>query len=81
MSLIPQFKNIHVENINCNGAKIALKINGLPESLVKNITIKDSKIISNNLMDVVNCENIILDNTTIITPNKTYNFANEVINK
>jgi polygalacturonase len=38
----PTFKNIHLQNINCTGAKSAIKLAGLPRGEnLKNITFKD----------------------------------------
>ena len=77
---LPVFKNIILENINCNNASIGLKVNGIKDSPIKDMTIKNSKIIAENSMNVLNCKNIHLENTIIITPEQTFEFLNDVIN-
>lgn len=38
----PVFKNFYIDNVQCNGAATAIKINGIPESNVTNVVIKHS---------------------------------------
>jgi polygalacturonase len=42
----PQFKNIYIANVACNGAKRAMLFNGLPEMNVSNINISNVTITS-----------------------------------
>ncbi len=78
---VPEFKDIYLENINCNGAKIALKVNGLKELPIHDIVIKDSKFISEKSMDLSLCDNIVLKNTVIITPDEVLSFDLEIFKK
>jgi len=78
---VPEFKDIYLENINCNGAKIALKVNGLKELPIHDIVIKDSKFISEKSMDLSLCDNIVLKNTMIITPDEVLSFDLETFKK
>lgn len=43
----PQFKDIHISNVTCNGAERAMFFNGLPEMNISNIHISDVQIASN----------------------------------
>jgi polygalacturonase len=65
MDDVPEFKNIIVDNIVCNGSEIALKIVGLEELPIHDITITNSKIAATNGISTVNCKNIKLDNVEL----------------
>ncbi|MBO5711212.1 MAG: glycoside hydrolase family 28 protein [Acholeplasmatales bacterium] len=62
MDDVPEFKNITVDNVVCNGSEIALKVVGLEELPIHDITITNSKIAATNGISTVNCKNIKLDN-------------------
>lgn len=62
---VPEFKNIYIENINCDSSKIALKIEGLKEKKIHDIYIKDSKIFAEKDLSLSLCENIKIINTYI----------------
>lgn len=71
---IPEFKNILMDNIICKGAKIALKVNGLPELPIHDITLKNSYIVADKDLDLKLCENINLENVVIdAKESKVYN--------
>lgn len=65
----PSFRDIHVKNITCNGAQRALYFNGLPEMPVKNITLDDVIIASDEPGELVYCENIKMKNVEITAKN------------
>ena len=69
---VPEFKNITLENINCNNSEVALKVLGLPELPIHDITLKDSYIKANKDLDLKLCKNIILENTKIETSESKY---------
>ncbi len=73
---IPEFKNITLENIICQDCDTALKILGLPELPIHDITLKDVTIKANKGLDLNLCENINLVNTKLIIDGKE-----EVLNK
>ncbi len=77
---VPEFKDIYLEDINCNGAKIAISVTGLKELPIHDITIKNSKFIADEAMKLALCKNIVLENTTIITEKETLEFENKVLN-
>ena len=75
---IPEFKNIHLENIICNNSNTAIKINGLELLPIHDITIKNSSFYANKSLDLKLCKNIILDNVEITTKEKRALYKNEV---
>ncbi len=79
---IPEMKNIFLDNIICNGAKIALKINGLKQLPIHDITLSNSYLSCNELYNLSLCENIKLVNTTLVNANTNEKiiFKNEIFN-
>lgn len=63
----PQFRNIHISNVYCNGAKKAIFIRGLPEMHVKNIKIENSVFQSDNGVDIQEASGITLNNVKIFS--------------
>jgi polygalacturonase len=61
----PQFKDIHIENLVCSGAKNAITLQGLPEMPLQDITMKNVLISSQNSGSVVDAEKIIFDNVQV----------------
>ncbi|MEN9908515.1 MAG: hypothetical protein RLZZ540_1664 [Bacteroidota bacterium] len=62
---IPVFRNIHLKNIDIKGAKKAISVAGLKESIVENITLKNVHITAENAGNIAYSNNWILDNVTI----------------
>ena len=58
----PEFRDFYMENIYCNGAKIAIAVNGLPEMNVKNIQITNAGFISEQGISINDANQIILKN-------------------
>ena len=63
----PQFRNIYVKNVTCNGAEKAIFIRGLPEMNVNNILLKDMVIRAKEGLDITEGTKIILQNIKFIT--------------
>lgn len=59
---IPEFKNIKIENVECLGAKMGLKILGLPNKFIHDISISNSNFYTDKDIDLMYSENINLDN-------------------
>lgn len=76
----PIFQNINIDNISCDKAKMALKINGLPSLNVKDIKISNSTICANKGIDLKNCQNISLINTNIEEDGINKLYENEIFN-
>ncbi len=61
----PQFQNIHISNVYCNGAKKAIFIRGIPEMHVKNILIENSVLQSEQGVDIQEASGIKLKNVSV----------------
>ncbi len=62
----PTFKNIHIRNITCKGAKEAINIKGLPEKAAERIFIENVNINAKYGFYADNMANSLLRNVTII---------------
>lgn len=65
----PQFRDIHIENILCRGAKKAIVLQGLPEMAIRGIALKNVTITSQQGVEVTDAENISFENVRV--ENKT----------
>ena len=65
----PQFRDIHLENITCRGAKNAIVLEGLPEMPIRDISLKNVSITSQLGVSVTDAENISFENVRV--ENKT----------
>jgi polygalacturonase len=65
----PQFKDIHIENIVCRGAKNAIVLEGLPEMPLRDISLKNVSITSQFGVSVVDAVGITFGNVQV--ENKT----------
>ena len=63
----PQFRNIFLKNIVCNGAAKAIFVRGLPEMNIKNIVMENMVLQSNEGLDMTEASGIILKNVHLIT--------------
>jgi len=64
----PQFKNIYIDNVVCNGADKAIFVRGLPEMSIKNINLSNIIVKANKGIDIQEGENITLKNISIDVP-------------
>lgn len=78
---IPEFKDIFMENIFCNGAKVGIKINGLEQLPIHDLTFKNIMINSEKSMDLTLCNNIKLENVLINTLDENLFYESEVISE
>ena len=62
---IPCFRNISIKDLYCNGAKQAMKFNGLSEFPINDILFKNIYIIANNVSEFNETKNIIQENVNI----------------
>jgi polygalacturonase len=65
----PQFRDIHIENVICRGARNAIVLQGLPEMLLRDFTLKNVSITSQQGISVTDAENITFENVRV--ENKT----------
>lgn len=76
---VPEFKNIYLEDIVCQGAKIAIKINGLKQLPIHHLYFKNVSISANQGLDLSLCEDIHLDHVAITLPDQIIKFENEIL--
>lgn len=62
----PQFKNIYIKNVVCDGAEKALFIRGLPEMNIHSIYLENMTISSKKGIECSEAKNISLKNVTIL---------------
>jgi len=65
----PQFRDIHIDNVLCRGAKNAIVLQGLPEMPLRNISLKNVSMSSQLGVSVMDADNITFDNVRV--ENKT----------
>ena len=65
----PQFKNIFIKNVVCDGAEKAIFIRGLPEMNIHDIHLENINIISKKGMECSEAKNISLKNVKLVTEN------------
>jgi polygalacturonase len=63
----PQFQNIYVNNVVCNGAEKAIFVRGLPEMNVKNIVLQNMVLQAKIGLDMTEGSNITLRNVQLVT--------------
>ncbi len=61
----PQFRDIHIENVVCSGAKSAIMLQGLPEIPLRRVTLKHVLFASDRGVTVTDAENISFDHVRI----------------
>ena len=66
----PVFRNMHFENIVCNGAEKAIFVRGLPEMPVENIRIENMVVKAENGIELTDAKGITLNNIQLITDSK-----------
>jgi polygalacturonase len=64
----PQFKNIFIKNVVCEGAEKALFIRGLPEMNIRDIYLENITIRANKGMECSEAQNIHLKNVHFLLP-------------
>jgi Endopolygalacturonase len=62
----PQFRDIHIKNVVCDGAAKAIFIRGLPEMHVKNITLENMVLQANRGIDCQEASGISFTNIKVI---------------
>jgi polygalacturonase len=65
----PQFRDIHIQNIVCRGAKNAIVLQGLPEMPLRDFTLKNVSITSQQGVSITDAGNITFENVRV--ENKT----------
>ncbi len=76
---IPEFKNIFMEDICCEHAKIGIKVEGLSALPIHHLFFKNVEICADEALKLSYAKDIHLENVSIETPNEIQNFQNEVL--
>lgn len=63
----PLFRDIHIKNITCDGAKYAAQIIGLPEKYIENVTFENVSIHANQGIICSNANGLDLKNVTVVS--------------
>lgn len=63
---IPVFQDMLIENCSCKGAKVGVKIAGLPGKpyTIRNITIRNCSFVADKEKELSDCENIVFEGVT-----------------
>lgn len=61
----PQFRDIHIENMICQGAQSAIVLQGLPEMPIRDIFLNNVSITSQKGVSVTDAENISFENVRV----------------
>ncbi len=80
MEDIPEFKNIKLDNIVCDGAKEGIKIEGLQELPIHDITFNNLDIKCNKDLLLSLCKDIKITNSKFVTQNEIKYYKNENFN-
>ncbi|GKX65904.1 glycoside hydrolase family 28 protein [Inconstantimicrobium mannanitabidum] len=76
---VPNFHNIYISNISCDGAKEAADIKGLTSMPVSNLYLKNINIKSINGFIAENTSNVNLDNVKVVpSQGKAFTFKNSM---
>ena len=76
----PQFKDIHVSRVICNGAASAIYINGLPEMPVSGMDFTDCIFKAAKGVEINHARDICLTGVKVITPDGEGIIRNDVEN-
>jgi polygalacturonase len=61
----PQFKDIHIKDVVCRGAKAAIVLQGLPEMPLQNISLTNVAMTSQKGVSVIDANGITFDNVKV----------------
>lgn len=76
---IPEFKNIVMEDICCEHAKIGIKIEGLQELPIHDLTFQNVEICAEHALEMNRATNIFMKNVVIETPNEKSVYQEEIL--
>ncbi|WEK18492.1 MAG: glycoside hydrolase family 28 protein [Candidatus Pedobacter colombiensis] len=66
----PQFRDIFIDNVICNGANIGVFIRGLPEMAVRNIKMQNLFLNARKAIEIKDASDIEITNSVILTKEK-----------
>ena len=76
---IPEFKDIYMENIVCDNAKLGIKIDGLSVLPIHNLYFKNIQIKAASALKLQNAKDIHFDEVRIQTKDQIYSYNKEVL--
>lgn len=76
----PTFRDIHLENVTCRKTKTAMRIAGLPEQAIENVTLTNATIQANQGIAVVHTKGLHVSNLSLLTPDEPMIRLNHVQN-
>lgn len=62
----PAFRNIHIKNVRCSGARRAMYFNGLPEMNVERVTVTDAQFYAATGAQLNESTDVVLRNVTVV---------------
>lgn len=62
----PQFRKINIRNVTCNGAKTGIWVRGLPEMSIRDISIENAVLKSQQGLICIEADNLRLKNVTLL---------------
>jgi len=62
----PQFRNIHIRDVRCRGARRAMLFNGLPEMNVEDVTVENSSIACRTGAQINESTGVLLRNVQVV---------------
>jgi hypothetical protein len=65
----PQFRNIHISNVVCDGAEEGIFVRGLPEMSIKDIYLENMVLKADKGAELTAAEHITLNNIQLVTKN------------
>ena len=61
----PEFRDIYISDVVCNGARRAMYFNGIPEMPVKNVSIRNCSVSSTTGIEMNYAEDVTLENVSV----------------
>ena len=62
----PAFRNIHIRNVWCRGARRAMFFNGLPEMNVEHVTVENARIFARTGAEICESTDVLLRDVTVV---------------
>ena len=75
----PQFKDIYINNVICQGAMRAFYFNGLPEMPVTNINISNTQVTADYGIEINESKDITIDHVQLFLPQGREPFTSEYV--
>ena len=75
----PQFKDIYINNVTCQGAMRAFYFNGLPEMPVTNINISNTQVTADYGIEINESKDITIDHVQLFLPQGREPFTSEYV--